>query len=271
MHLDVIDLRAFYARSPLGRIAQSRLRTAVSELWPSEPGQTLAGFGFAHPVLRPFMADARRVISFMPQQQGVVAWPERDGNVSVLVEETNWPLQPGCVDRLIVMHGLETSERPSALLEEIWRVLAPGGRVLFIVPNRSGLWSRRDATPFGFGRPYSLGQLERSLRDHRFSPERHIAALYAPPSQTRFWRRAAPIWEKVGRKLTSRLAGGVLIVEASKQVYAQTPKGLSETVRRPLGVLEGIGRPAPKPASGRDWISRDSGAMLRRSEKFGQE
>ena len=39
-------------------------------------------------------------------------------------------------------------------------MLAPGGRVVFIVPNRSGLWARRDVTPFGYGRPYSLGQLE---------------------------------------------------------------------------------------------------------------
>ena len=28
------------------------------------------------------------------------------------------------------------------------------------MPNRSGLWARRDVTPFGFGRPYSFGQLE---------------------------------------------------------------------------------------------------------------
>ena len=41
---------------------------------------------------------------------------------------------------------------------------------------------------------------------------------------------------------------GVLMVEASKQVYAPTRGGLAAVVRRPLRVLEGVGQPAPQPA-----------------------
>ena len=63
---------------------------------------------------------------------------------------------------------------------------APGGRALFIVPNRGGLWARRDATPFGFGRPYTLSQLEAQLRAHDFLPERDVAALFQPPTSKRF-------------------------------------------------------------------------------------
>ena len=118
-------------------------------------------------------------------------WPPGGPNVCALVEETRWPIAAATVDRLIVAHGLETCESPDALLPEIWRVLAPGGRVVFIVPNRSGLWARRDVTPFGYGRPYSLGQLEALARRHRFAPERHVGALYAPPSHRRFWLQTA--------------------------------------------------------------------------------
>lgn len=191
MHLDVVDLRAFYYRTSLGRAAQKAIRDRVMEIWPNVDGETIAGFGFAAPMLRPFLQQARRVISLMPGPQGVMPWPEGNDNYSVLCEETQWPLPTGFVDRLVVLHGLETSEQPSELLDEIWRVLAPGGRVLIIVPNRSGLWARRDATPFGYGRPYSLGQLETQLKRHRFLVERHLAALYAPPSQKRFWLKAA--------------------------------------------------------------------------------
>jgi SAM-dependent methyltransferase len=169
-------------------------------------------------------------------------------NVSVLCEETLWPLETGVVDRLIVMHGLETSDNPTALLEECWRVLGPGGRVLFVVPNRAGLWSRRDATPFGFGRPYSLGQLEAQLKLNRFVPERHVAALFQPPSHRRFWLRTGPMWEKAGRRISNYYAGGVLMLEASKQVYAPTRPGLPAAVRRPLRVLEGIGIAEPAPS-----------------------
>jgi SAM-dependent methyltransferase len=151
------------------------------------------------------------------------------------------------VDRLVLMHGLETSENPSAVLEEAGRVLAPGGRALIIVPNRSGLWARSDVTPFGFGRPYSVAQLEAQLRRHGFSPERSQSVLFAPPAATPFWLRTADFWESIGRRIPW-LVGGVLMVEASKQVYAPTRGGLGAAVRRPLKVLEGIGQPVGAPA-----------------------
>jgi SAM-dependent methyltransferase len=251
MNLDVVDLKAFYYRTPLGRTAQRAVRGRVREFWPTAKGMTVAGFGFAVPLLRPFLGEARRVISLMPGPQGVTRWPESGGNISVLCRETLWPIQTGFIDRLVVMHGLEVSDRPDLLLAEIWRTLAPGGRVLFIVPNRSGLWSRRDITPFGQGRPFSLGQLESQLKRFGFVPERHEAALFSPPSQKRFWLKISPAWERIGRSLSSHVAGGVLLVEASKQVYAPKQGGSPEAVRRPLRALEGIGRPIPKPVSGR--------------------
>jgi SAM-dependent methyltransferase len=247
MHLDVLDLRTFYYRTQLGRAAQKAVRDQVQALWPEAKGQTVAGFGFAVPLLRPYLADARRVIALMPGQQGVMTWPAGLPNVSVLSEETLWPVETGRVDKLVLMHGLETSEHPGAVLRECWRVLGPGGSALFIVPNRAGLWARRDATPFGFGRPYSLGQLEAQLRDHGFEPERHVAALFQPPSQRNFWLKTGGVWEGVGRRLSSRYAGGVLIVEATKQVSAPMKPGLPEAVRRPLRVLDGLAQPEAKP------------------------
>lgn len=251
MHLDVLDLRAFYYRTKLGRSAQRALQEALRSLWPDTRGLTVAGFGFAAPVLRPFQKDAHRVIGLMPAQQGVMPWPAGAPNVSALVEETHWPLAAGTVERLIVAHGLETCERPDALLAEIWRVLAPGGRVVFIVPNRSGLWARRDATPFGFGRPYSFGQLEALLRKQRFAPERHAAALYAPPSHRRFWLQTAHLWERLGRRLDPHFVAGALLVEASKQVFARPVSGSKVTVPGPLDVLEGLAGKKPEPVSGR--------------------
>ena len=247
MHLDVVDLRNFYYRTQLGRVAQRAIRDTVMSLWPDAQGQTVAGFGFAVPLLRPYLGDARRVIGLMPGPQGVMPWPAGMPNVSVLCEETNWPLSTGFVDKLVVMHGLEVSEHPSELLEECSRVLGPGGRALFIVPNRSGLWARRDGTPFGFGRPYSFSQLEAQLKHHAFTPERSLSTLFAPPSNKRFWLRTADFWDGTGRRFVPWLAGGVLVVEASKQTYAPTRPGLRDVVRKPLRVLEGLPVPVPAP------------------------
>ncbi|MEO0939042.1 MAG: methyltransferase domain-containing protein [Pseudomonadota bacterium] len=243
MHLDVQDLRDFYYRSALGRAAQVSLRARLLEIWPEAQGQTVAGFGFAVPLLRPYLRDAKRVIALMPGPQGVMPWPANKPNVSVLIEETLWPIETGHVDRLIVLHGLETSERVHDLLEECWRVLGPGGKALFIVPNRTGLWSRRDRTPFGFGRPYTTSQLETQLRKHQFLPERHVGALYQFPSSKRFWMQAAGMFERIGRAAPGIVAGGALLVEASKKVYP--PKGTVERWRLPArAILPGVREPA---------------------------
>ncbi len=248
MHLDVTDLRNFYYRTGLGRAAQRAIRDRVVELWPPRAGQTVAGFGFAVPLLRPYLAHADRVIGLMPGPQGVMAWPAGMPNVSVLCEEVDWPLADASVDRLVVLHGLETSENPRALLSECWRVLTAEGRALFVVPNRSGLWARREATPFGFGRPYSLGQLESHLKRGSFAPEGHHAALFAPPSERRFWLRTAQMWERTGARFAPWLAGGVLMVEARKHLLSPSGPGLREQVRNPLRVLEGIPQPGAQPA-----------------------
>ena len=242
MHLDVQDLRNFYYRSPLGRAAQASLRGRMLELWPEAKGQTVVGFGFAAPLLRPYLKDARRVLTLMPGPQGVMPWPAGMPNTSVLTEETLWPLETGHVDKLVLMHGLETSERPSDLLEECWRVLGPGGRVLFIVPNRGGLWARRDVTPFGYGRPYTPGQLDAQLKKHQFLPERHVGALYQFPSQQRVWMKSARVFERIGRMMPAILAGGAFMVEATKLVYP--PKGTVARSRKRVRVMEGLTEPA---------------------------
>jgi len=53
MHLDVVDLRNFYYRTGLGRAAQRAVRDQIVRFWPEAKGQTVAGFGFAVPLLRP--------------------------------------------------------------------------------------------------------------------------------------------------------------------------------------------------------------------------
>lgn len=238
MHLDVAVLRDFYYRSPLGRAAQAAMRLQALRFMPVAKGQTVAGFGFAAPLLRPYLTDARRVMALMPAPQGVMPWPHDRPNVSVLCEETMWPIETGHVDRLILLHGLETSERASDVLDECYRVLGPGGSALFILPNRTGLWARSDATPFGYGRPYSLSQLEVQLRAHDFLPQAHVSVLYQPPSTRRFWMKTAAFWDRMGQAVPAVMAGGVMMVYATKR-YPPQRKGLMERPRvlNPLDVL----------------------------------
>ena len=149
MHHDVIELRKFYYTRALGRVVQRVLRDRLAQLWPPDQcgGMSVVGYGFAAPLLRPWLARARRVTSLMPGPQGVMAWPAGLPNCSVLAEETAWPLDTGSVDRLVLLHALETADHPHAVLSEAWRVLGPGGRMLVMHRTARGCGRGRKRRP----------------------------------------------------------------------------------------------------------------------------
>ncbi|MGZ5784139.1 MAG: hypothetical protein ACXWI3_12400, partial [Croceibacterium sp.] len=120
------------------------------------------------------------------------------------------------------VHALEMSDDPAGLLREVWRVLAPSGRVIAVIPNRRGVWTRTDNTPFGHGRPYSRSQITQLLRQTWFTPTAWGEALFMPPLAGRWFLRSAMAWERVGATLALPFAG-VHIVEATKQVYRVIP------------------------------------------------
>ena len=47
MHLDVLDLRNFYYRTQLGRVAQRAIRDQVVKHWPPAAGQTTLPASYA--------------------------------------------------------------------------------------------------------------------------------------------------------------------------------------------------------------------------------
>lgn len=245
MPLDVVDLRTFYA-APLGDMARRFLSRIVRTRWDNCTGLSVLGIGYASPYLSDFREQAVRTLAFMPAEQGVVNWPSTGVSASALVETTMLPLPDSCIDRVLVVHALEVSEQPRELLAEAWRILTPGGRLILVTPNRGGLWSRVDTTPFGHGQPYSRGQLRDLMRETMFSPIHWCEALYCAPFARRLLLRLAPALESFGARF-SLPGAGVLVVEATKQLYR--PVGLRRVQRRALPMPA---EPVLAPAAPRD-------------------
>jgi SAM-dependent methyltransferase len=229
MYTDVVDLRDFYETS-LGQVATRMLRRRLRLIWPDVTGLRLMGLGYSLPYLRPFLGEAERVVCAMPAAQGVLHWPKEGPNVTTLVDEAELPLQDSSIDRVLLIHALECSEQVRPMLSEVWRVLAGGGRLIVIVPNRRGIWARLDRTPFGAGHPYTPNQLSKLLRDAAFTPVVSSSALYIPPTASRMVLSAAGAWESVGERWFTTFAG-VAMIEATKQIYAK-PKLAPESRRR---------------------------------------
>lgn len=232
MHVDIVDLREFYAR-PLGTVVRRLIVQRLRARWGDVSGMAVFGLGYAAPYLGVFRNEAACVGALMPASQGVIAWPQNGPRQATLVHEDDLPLPDSCADRMLIVHSVETTENTRALLREVWRVLAPEGRVILIVPNRRGLWARFDTTPFGNGRPYSRGQITRLLRDAMFTPLDWDQALYMPPLNLNVLLRSAIAWERMGAIFWPAF-GGVNIVEATKQIYAATAERAEKTARARL-------------------------------------
>jgi SAM-dependent methyltransferase len=217
MPVDVIDLRSFYS-GRLGTVARRLINVAIRRQWPDTTGQRVLGIGYPTPYLGLFREEAERCIAFMPAAQGVMKWPTARPTLSTLVDERAMPLPDSAVDRVLMVHAVESSDDPAALLREVWRVLAPGGRIIAIIPNRRGMWVRTDATPFGHGRPYSRDQVTQLLRQTWFTPVAWSEALYMPPMRNAWMLRSATAWERFGAAIASPFSG-IYVVEATKQVY----------------------------------------------------
>lgn len=230
MPIDAHTLRDFYD-SPLGDVARRLVGRIVRARWLSVDGMTLAALGYGSPYLERFRGGAARCFALMPAEQGAAVWPDRDRCATSLVHGDMLPLPDNSVDRLMIVHALEAAERPVELLEEVWRIVAPEGRILVIVPSRRGVWARADATPFGQGLPYSRAQLRELLQGADFSPLFWGEALFAPPVERRAVMRFAPTIERVGAALGLPFAG-VYVVEAIKQVYRPVGVHALPKVRR---------------------------------------
>lgn len=232
MRPDIVNLRQFYS-SRLGRRVKSTLRLVVRRQWMGSTGGVTLGVGYATP-LESALARARGegalVAALMPAEQGGLYWPTDGANRSVIGDVMRPPFAVNSVARMVMMHVLEHAARPEELLRISWQLLAPGGRVLLVVPNRRGLWARLGRTPFATGTPYRLSEARALVRDAGFTLREITSALYTPPSAHPI---AIGLWwvvEFFGSMLLPR-SGGVFIIEAEKQIYA------------------GVGTLATKPAS----------------------
>ena len=226
MRRSIDELRTFYGE-PTGALARRLVARRLDDAWGEAADCDVLGVGYATPWLDAFVG-ARRVVAAMPGGQGVEHWPTVGRNRTLLVDDRRLPFPAGSFDRILLVHALEEADDPAALLLEAVRALSPTGRIILAAAARGGLWARAENTPFGHGRPFTRGQLERLVREAGLEPAAWSQTLYVPP-----WTPLLPLadgFEQVGRRIAPNTAG-VILLEASRQAYARIrPSGLAQRV-----------------------------------------
>lgn len=229
MAVNAQDLSTFYD-APIGQMTRRAIGRRLRKAWPSAKGFRLLGVGYPVPYLRLFLGDAERVVGFISAESDLHPWPQTRPLIA-LGEEEALPFPDAFFDRILMVHALETAEASRPLMRQVWRILAPEGRLLLVAPNRSSLWAQVERSPFARGTPFHRGQLDRLLRESMFVPEHWDSALYFPPLRPKRLMRMGMGWDQVGRRFWPGLAG-VHIVEASKSLYALVPPAKFRLARR---------------------------------------
>lgn len=218
---DIVSLRNFYS-TEFGGAVRGLVSAAISRFWDNANGEALLGIGYTTPYLSAFLEQAKPIAALMPAAQGAEYWPHDKDNLTLLAHDSELPFAENSFNRVLLVHSVENSEQLSWMIGEVWRTLTPNGRVLAVVPNRMGMWSRSAKSPFGYGRPFSMAQMRDLLGKQNFHIMRTSSALFIPPTQLKIIWRGANRIEKLGlcfSKIFGSFGGGVLLVEAEKQIY----------------------------------------------------
>ena len=239
---EISDYKQFYATG-LGRQVRASITKRLLHLWPELSGDTLLGLGYALPYLKPYMRQNKgEILAMMGADQGAVYWPRNQANLCALVDWTNLPIRDAQMNRVLAVHALEYCDDPTRMLQEIWRVLTPGGRALIVVPNRRSGWARSEQSLFSHGYPYRVRQLRSLAEEGGFTTVSTDAAMFFPPWGWKGFERLMPSIDSFGQLLLPQHLGGVIILNIEKQLYAKVGQPAKSDL------LKGVYAPAGKPA-----------------------
>ena len=140
-------------------------------------------------------------------------------NQSFVFDHISLPIPDFYFDKVFICHLIETSNEVEKLISEIWRILDGQGKLILILPNSLGLWSRNENNPFGQGTPFSSFQIVNLLSQNGFKNIKINFSLYFPPVENKIVLNNADKFEFIMSKIFHS-NGGIMIVEPPCRVFS---------------------------------------------------
>ena len=222
MDINASDIYSFY-QTKLGGIVKRIIRQKIMSYLDEVDTNIICGYGYTSPYLSFINKNnaSSQVKELRPDfLDGAVQ--EKYDFEEKAIHEYFIPLEPSTVDVVISSHLLEFVEKPISSIEETWRILKPNGYFITILPRRSGLWSRYDNNPFGYGRSYSSKQFQKLVEDF-FVLDNKSSFLHFPPWEHYLNYKTYKTIENIGNNIFPYM-GGLMICVCKKIVYAKNLK-----------------------------------------------
>ena len=201
----------------LSQPAREIIQASIDDVWAANTEEDMSAALFSRHVVYSLPKAEKTCQLFSGPKP-----PSLKSGCAMNIEDTAWPFKTEQFDRILITHGLELTQDPLEMMQEVWRVTAPEGRILLFIANRSGLWARNDNNLLGVGRPYSLNQACGLLKNCQFSIVRTRSILLTPPGLSdKVFEAASKVLEPLA-PFCSILAG-MHVIEAEKKVMGLPP------------------------------------------------
>ena len=219
---DVAEVYDDWYEIPVGAVADRLERQLIFKLAAPEPGECCLEVGAGTGHITQFLAEHGLSVVGLDSSEAMleVARQALDDH------QVDWqlghaqalPYDDESFDLCLSVTTLEFVDDPGQMLSEMYRVVAPGGRMVVATINRQSSWGRmyrREAkqqdTPFRQARFFSADELVKALGP--FGRVHWNSAVFFPPSGR--WMFLASVLERVGR-IFCKGSGALLVARVDK-------------------------------------------------------
>jgi SAM-dependent methyltransferase len=211
---------AEFYQTPCGLFTAEQLTRQIAALWPDLKNLRVLALGWPFPYLTPLLGNADSVVVATPHGTAEdTALLHMQNCAAALVEPDVLPFYARSFDRILMVHSGEYADSLSAFFEQAEELLRDDGRMISVLPNRSGFWHSGTDMPFTGGHAVSENRHTALLEDAGFSVEYRSRSLFMPPVKNPLLLRFAALYEKAGNIFFPFLCG-VHLCEARKDILS---------------------------------------------------
>jgi len=173
MRININKFKDFY-NSKLGGITRETINRKVCLLWPPVKDENILGLGYATPYLSNFRSNCPRVVAATPVRQEKFKWTFNELNLKTLFYELNLPFSDLSIDKILIIHAVESAKKINLILREAWGTLKGNGRIILIVQNYPSLSALFKHISFGWDSSYSVRQISKLLEINMSQSEQNL-------------------------------------------------------------------------------------------------
>lgn len=137
------------------------------------------------------------------------------------------PIESNSVNLVVLSHALGFTDDPETLLEEVYRILKPGGQLILFGFNRWSWWSvvrhtrKKQGYPW-MGKFYSISRAKQWLSGIGYGIISNKSFCFIPPIKKRPQLKVINLLEVLGQVCIPKM-GAVHMIYAQKKVAGTTP------------------------------------------------